>query len=709
MKRLAVLTNILDPGLIQLLAKLRRLDIRCELATTPGIAADKAVLQSFDGSVPCGEVCPANTDALLVVLDTQSSVQPIITAADSIDPAVPRVADISRACLNDRDPAEHACRELASRVAAVLCRHEDQLADVPLKRDAVVLVARDHLRVDPVPRATLSDMVWLLGAAAGRDTTEKPHSCYAAELAGAPMDDAQAADLAERILALDPRNTAALVRRHIRAIVTQGTAGDDANPLIADDPLFWQTMLATTNLMEPGGPMAKRVRRLARHLCSRLARPDQARKKLVQFTVFKQRDLLIDLQIRYWLERAGHEVVQLPFNNVGIMKGLMELPDAVVTGVVSTPFMLNVVGEFTKRNIPVISRREEGGLNWDRYHKVDSENRNVILCNWDYSRYVDLEIVMGPEFADIIGTHGRMRRADVANVGGLPFDVYQMPGFAENFLTRAELNARYGLDNDKKTMLWATRWSYADREIDAGMPEARPGESIAVNRVEYDRAGRAAWLEGIEHLYRRRGDEWNFLVKVHPGERVEAYQDFFRQRGLDIPILQAEYAPEVLKNVDLLVHAVSTMSLEANILDIPAVCFRDVYTDIKHSPLSFVSPRVWTQEELDAFVGTVTLGQTNADPASIHRQEREVFGSMDGRACRRAAEAIGTFLRGRVTLPFLYSGDDFASIEVPQVDDPYSTIVSPEEIEHYYAKVRACLDGSAATLADRLQLQECAR
>jgi hypothetical protein len=260
---------------------------------------------------------------------------------------------------------------------------------------------------------------------------------------------------------------------------------------------------------------------------------------------------------------------------------------------------------------------------------MSEDQKTLIVGNWDYSPYVDLELVWGAEFRNVLGEFGHMTVDKILPCGAFAFDPYFAPGFQRN-------------RNRKKTILFATGFSTADSRpeyCETGLPE---GSAYHGKLYELHREARDKWLTTIKKLHNEIGDEWLFELKVRPGEMENEYR---RELGDTVKIHpQKASSSDVLRNVDLLIHSGSTMAIEAHLLGIPSFNYHNVNPD----PLiSGVSHSVETHNELARLIGKVDINKTNIHLAVLRLLEDCLYGTIDGQACRRAAGFIHEHLLGK--------------------------------------------------------------
>jgi hypothetical protein len=100
----------------------------------------------------------------------------------------------------------------------------------------------------------------------------------------------------------------------------------------------------------------------------------------------------------------------------------------------------------------------------------------------------------------------------------------------------------------------------------------------------------------------------------------------------------------VLHNVtDVLVHAGSTLGIEAHLCNIPAFSFHGLINQVPGHNYPHVSPDFEDAGELIGAIKGVELDKSNANLESVKLLEKEFYGTIDGKACERAVEKISSF------------------------------------------------------------------
>lgn len=631
----------------------------------------------------------ADHDLIYCLLDPAA---PLSEAAQRFlaQTSLPLILDAARLPLAGRGPdLARDWAPLCARARAIIVREERQRAILG-EGGAETLLLPDYLRFSFVPRTVLADIRWLALRVCGADAGPRPPSARLEALLDAPAGDPAAADLARETLAVDPLFYPALLRLTALA----GTpAPEDLRRRAAlaaeQDRLAFLHDLALLRHVPEDHPSRPELEALRAQVFPPRA---TGRKRILLVVVYKQRDFFIDLLLARHLEDLGHEVIMRPLGDTTCASIVELVPDAIIWGAKTTPHQVKLARFAKDRGLLSIVRREEGVIYGPLWRDRPAKRKAFTLGTVDYAPFVDLELGYNGDFRRVISGEGRLPSDRVLAVGAMPFDIYFVENLGRALPGRAELLESLGLDPDKKLLLLATAWSYADRDPRTAIPEAGPaGEKAhreAEEAVRLAQEGRRAWFELAESFCREHGQEWNVLVKVHPGEKVEAYQRWIEEKNLPAKAILTGYLVEILRHTDLLVHAGSTTSIEAHFLGVPSLAYW-VTTMLDH-PLYNVISYCNSYEEFRTFFQGLRLGRSNMAEDRLRFVEEAFYGTTDGKACLRAALAVDALLRGAAVRPFRYPSDQPVPYKDPE-HDPYGTLVTQAEVEGYTRRIRDAL------------------
>ena len=350
--------------------------------------------------------------------------------------------------------------------------------------------------------------------------------------------------------------------------------------------------------------------------------------RILILTLTEQRDTIVDnLLAKRLRSQYGHEVHVHNYIGAGRQSVPYMKPQVVVHPMVGGQYKRDFVKKCKEWGCVVVVRRGEAGASRESLARMDAERQGIVLGNWDYEQYVDMELVWGPEFRDILVEKGKNVADKLRVCGGFAFDRY----FQQDCKR---------VRNRRKTALFATAWSTADSRVDhceCGLPEESPYHSeIYTAHTE----GRRLWIQAIRKLHELLGHEWEFTLKVRPGERTREYRE--KLAGIVEIYDEGFPAHEALKRTDLLIHAGSTMAVEAHIMGIPSVNFHNTNPD---SLLACVCPRVESAEELEYHFRNTDINNSNVNSGVLRELQQRLYGTIDGLAHVRAAEHIDTYVR----------------------------------------------------------------
>ena len=358
-------------------------------------------------------------------------------------------------------------------------------------------------------------------------------------------------------------------------------------------------------------------------------------KKVLIFSHNPLRDTEPDRLLLEALDKKGFMVFFAHYLQRDRVTVLAVRPDIVILPEIRCEYTLDFAKQLKAWGIQIVVRLCEAGITHPSVEKIDDEYRSAIFGNWDYSDCVDLMLAWGPRTRDLQVKYGYLPSGMIRAIGGLGFDPY----FAARPLSPM-LKPDY-----KKIVLFATGFSYAERNPEYSIPEARPEHGIHKRVVQRDIAGRKVWLEGMEKFHARFSGNWNMAVRVHGGEREETYLELLKGKLMAIPALSTCLA---LQGVDAVIHCGSTIAFEAHLCNLPALNFANITPD---ELVASISPACPTIDDLIDEFTNLDLSKSNANPWAIAELKHKWYGPVDGRVAERAAEAIATLPDAKPLIP----------------------------------------------------------
>jgi hypothetical protein len=95
---------------------------------------------------------------------------------------------------------------------------------------------------------------------------------------------------------------------------------------------------------------------------------------------------------------------------------------------------------------------------------------------------------------------------------------------------------------------------------------------------------------------------------------------------------------------DCVIHAGSTMAIEAHLLGVPSLTFCNCNPDHR---LASVVPMCCDFSQLSEVLGRMCWGHSNINESAYQWLVEHLYGQVDGKACERAAGAIEKAIRAR--------------------------------------------------------------
>jgi len=344
------------------------------------------------------------------------------------------------------------------------------------------------------------------------------------------------------------------------------------------------------------------------------------RRKAIVFTNLPQRDLATDRILGEELQKRGLDVYLTNFLPKAREFVLFGKPDIVVGPECRCEYTVDFYKRCMEWGIKAVARRTEGGAAKEAWEAMDGAERGTTVGMWPYD--VDLEIVWGEDMKELVAMNGHVPGKKITAVGAMPLDPY--------FRDEQHLHPK-----GRKNILVATGWGHADSSPVYNVPEAPPESPIHADAYNRHRQGREAYIELIRQLMLELQPEYTVVVRLKVGERPDEYLN----RVPGVKIVQPCDTKIALLNSDYLVHAGSTMGLEAHLMDIPAFS----YLGQLNQTVGYNYPCVSKEyDQISELIKAIKEAepQSNAIVENFKKLEEEFYGTIDGKACSRAADAI---------------------------------------------------------------------
>jgi surface carbohydrate biosynthesis protein len=358
-------------------------------------------------------------------------------------------------------------------------------------------------------------------------------------------------------------------------------------------------------------------------------------KKCIIYTHNPIRDPITDDCLTVALRKIGHMVWRRNYLDCDKHMVVYIKPDVIIMPEIRCEYSRDFAKQCKEWGIQVVVRPCEVGITEESIEGISEDYRRAIFGeNWPVADYIDLMLCWGPKMKDLFIKYGGVPEEKMAVVGGIAFDQFFLPEPPEK-VERTEM----------KRALFATGFAYADRNPQYSVPEALSTDGLHQDMVTTDMNGRSRWFKIIQKFMAEHGDEWEIWIKGHPGEKEQVYKAVLRDSVEICPPLPPVRA---FKYVDCVVHAGSTMAYEAHLKNMPGINLLNVCQD---TIVSKISPNVNTYDELVDAMNKLEFGKSNADPAIIEILERYYYGTTDGKASERAAEAIDALPDSETKIP----------------------------------------------------------
>lgn len=390
--------------------------------------------------------------------------------------------------------------------------------------------------------------------------------------------------------------------------------------------------------------------------------------RVVTLCMVEQRDWNIDQLITNELCKRGHKAVLRKYTQDGRIAVVVEKPDVCIVPVVRCEYTRDFVTRLKQWGVKVIARRSEAGVSKTQYNKLPRALQLDQIGRYEYKDLVDMELVWSQEFADILIAEGKIRPEQVRVIGGISTDIYfqndiveQMMGLRET--KKEDFFKQQGFDLNKKLLLFCTGFVHADLN-GYSLPEAPVGDPIHRYLQDRDIGYRKNWVWSITKL--AETNKYNIMLRLHHGECVSKYNV-----PNSVVVSNEGNAADVLLNCDCLIHAGSTMAVEAHLLNKPAFNFGNTAQD---ELIRDVSPAVETTENLFNALDSMAWGKSNALIESVEDLKKHFYGEIDGNAHKRVVDAVCEFnIQSSVhTIPEKWPEDelkDYSSDGVVKVKD----------------------------------------
>jgi surface carbohydrate biosynthesis protein len=358
------------------------------------------------------------------------------------------------------------------------------------------------------------------------------------------------------------------------------------------------------------------------------------------------RDMMCDAMLEHELKKRGCMVWNRPFLKEDFASICIIKPDIVVLPEVRVEYSKLMAEQFKSWGGKVVIRMCEMGVTKKAIPLITDEYREAIYGHFDTNNIVDLVLAFGEPQKELYCKYSGVSENKVVAIGAMPFDPYS---------TKLPPNP----PRKKPVIMFATGFSYADRNAQYALPEGKSGQMLHREKVNACRVNRAKWLHVIPALHSIYGCEYDFVIRPHAGERSPCYTELL---GNYASLSKHTNGITALDYCDILVHAGSTMGIEAHITNKPGICMHPVSQD---PVVTKLHPSGDTIDGFKKAMDSLTLGKSNANKRYAN-ELLSYYAPVDGKSFVRAAEAISNIETSPTDIP--HSWPEF---KVPKfLDDP---------------------------------------
>ena len=290
-------------------------------------------------------------------------------------------------------------------------------------------------------------------------------------------------------------------------------------------------------------------------------------------------------------------------------------PDIVIVPEVRLEFTRDLVKNLKEWGVKVVQKRCEMGISSDT--KAKNDLKNCILGNVEWWPYIDIDLVWGQDFANMLIKYG-VPEDKIKVIGSINIDPY--------FVAQPSRT-----EHNQKRILFAGGFGYADSNPLYAAPEAKPGEKIHIDLVKNDRENRVIFQTMMGEIM-KKFPQYEYGIRGHPGEIATEYLQVYPT----LKNIEGCITPLAIEWADIIIHTGSTMAFESHLLNKPTFNFKNTSMD---KVIGQIAPIANNIEELVKYLESVELGKSNANLKIIERLE-QYYGPIDGKACERAKKVI---------------------------------------------------------------------
>jgi surface carbohydrate biosynthesis protein len=360
-------------------------------------------------------------------------------------------------------------------------------------------------------------------------------------------------------------------------------------------------------------------------------------KKILVLSNNAARDYGPDSIFKIELEKLGHFVWHDHFLRDDGKKVMYIKPDIVVVPEIRVEYTDWFAKQCRHYGIKVVVKMCEFGCSEEALQSIHPEYKKAIFGRFNVNESADLFISWGPKMKEMMVEHMGIDSEKIFEAGGFQFDPYYLP--------KPTVNMRTG---ERKTVLFAGGFPYADRNPEYAMPEAESNHEIQSYFVNKDATMRGKFLNLIRSFCDRYKSKYEVFYKPHPGERNECWNSVLKNTGAKSVANLTGFMS--MQDTDFLVHSGSTMGFEAHLMGIPSI---NVFNNCEDPFIAKSSPLCHSEQEFFNLFRQLSRKRkwVSACPTETKKAADAYYGSVDGYGNRRAAVAVDALEVGKTTFP----------------------------------------------------------
>ena len=372
--------------------------------------------------------------------------------------------------------------------------------------------------------------------------------------------------------------------------------------------------------------------------------------KLLIITPYNGRDLNGHALLGYYLMKKYNIECEY-INGYGVeQKVLAHRADGIVIDHASWNFKADLIRFCKGLGIPVFVLPTEGFF----------FNHEIILqlagLQKGIMHLIDHQFVWGDYVLDALDEKGLYRHDQYSKTGHPRFDYYH-PSLHSFFPSREEFMHNLGFAKPHNTtILWATNTPYIfwpKEKIIQRYTKKAHFKAEAVEDMLHDQELQYNASTSIISELAQRHAEYNFIIKVHPAERVDHYDTLVEKH----PNIKLGYNTSIhpfLMHSEVLFQRNCTTATEAWFMGKPTLQLEgENYRRKEYSAYADGSITVRTTQDTEEAIEHILKNPKTSDSIKAKQNEfiLQFFGTIDGKAHQRVGDALAQWMnKGDVAL-----------------------------------------------------------